>query len=108
MKQYNRAQQKRSDLISVEYYTSVESDDEGTYSARKNKRRPVLIDRKNDGEERHHSSGSSSENWSPEIQHQQGDEKKRISQHRVSTEDCRGHWVGSRIKDAAKDLKDAA
>ena len=70
MKQYNRAQQKISDLISVEYYTIIDCNDEGTPSARKNKRRTLLVDRKNDGEECHYSSGSGSENWSPEIQHQ--------------------------------------
>ncbi len=108
MKQYNRAQKKRLDLISVDCNTNLESDDEGTYSARKNKRRSLLIDRKNDGEECHYSSGSGAAYWSPEVQHQQSDAKKRICKHRVSIKDSRMYGLGSGIKDATKDIMDAA
>lgn len=108
MKQYNRAQQKRLDLISVDYHTNLESDDEAACATRKNKRRPLLVDRKNNGEGCHYPSGSSSANWSPEIQHQQSDAKERSCQHRISFEDSRVHGLGSGVKDAAKDMKDAA
>lgn len=108
MKQYNRAQQKILDLISVKYHTNLESDDEGTCATPQNKRRPLRVDRKNDGEECHHSSGSGQENWGSEIQHQQSDTEKRYCQHRVSAEDSRMHGLGSGIKTAAKDIKDAA
>lgn len=108
MKQYNRAQQKRLGLISVDYNTNLESDDEGTCATRKNKRRPLPVDRKNDGEECYHSSGSGQENWGSEVQHQQSDAQERSCQHRISAEDSRMYGLGSGIKTAAKDIKDAA
>jgi hypothetical protein len=102
-------QQKKLNLISVEYYTKSVVDEERVTATRKNKGRPVFFDRKGDGEGFYLSGGSGTKNWGPKVQHQQSDEKKRICEHRVSFEDGSELGPRSRIKSTAKaDIEEAA
>ena len=83
-------------------------DEERTGPGRKNKRRSLLPDRENHGEREDHASGSSPENRSPTLQHQQSDAAERGCEYRVLAEDSGEFGTRFGTTDAAEDIGEAA
>ena len=94
MRQYNRAKQKRLDLISVKCHTISIDDEEGAPSSRTNQRRTLLFNREDDGKGRHHAGGGCPEDRSPALQHQQGDAREKYRERRFSAENGGEHRFG--------------
>ena len=108
MKQYNRAKEKRMDLISVYDYTIDSDDGKRIHSCRQNKRSTVLHDSKDNGERGDQSGRSGSSNWGEAIQHQQSDAQKICGERGFSPEDGREHWSGCGTENAVQKIGDAA
>ncbi len=91
MKQYNRAEQRRIDLISVNEYTIHNGNETRTPSRRPHTNKALLLDPKDNGGGRHQSGRSGKKDRSGQTQHQQIDARKECCQHRLPAQDCREH-----------------
>lgn len=110
MKKYNRAQEKRKDLISVINYTTLDEYDKaakkitGCRSKGKQKGsgasgRVTQRDRKDDGKRRHQPRRSGSQNWCSKIQREQDNATEIFGKLRLFSENGRKHRPQRRIKD---------
>lgn len=99
MKKYDRAKQKRLNLISVSSYTNNEDDEETNAITRKSPRRSVSNRGNNDGEGWGLAKRACSKNWSPEAEYQQDHDKGESRQSGLPLEDDRGPGVGSGHQD---------
>lgn len=99
MKKYDRAKQKRLNLISVSSYTKNEDDEETNAIARTSSRRPFPNRGYNDGEGWGFTERACSKNWSTKAEHQQDHDEGKPRQGGLPFEDDRGPGVGSGHQD---------
>ena len=95
MKKYERAKQKRLNLISVTSYTNNEDDEETNAIARTSSRRPSPNRGNDDGEGWGFAERACPQDRSPEAQYQQDHDKGKPRQGGLPLEDDRGLRVGS-------------
>jgi hypothetical protein len=109
MKKYNRAQEKRNDLISVINYTTFESNDNTTEKPKRKgpkgqsesceTSRGITNDnRKCHGKRENKPRRNSAKNRSSKVQHQQDNEAEISCKHRFSCKDGRKYRLECRIK----------
>lgn len=101
MKKYERAKQKRLNLISVSSYTNNEDDEDTNAITRTSSRRSFPNRGNNDGERWGFAERACSKDWSPEAEHQQDHDESKPRQSGLPFEDDRGLGTGSGYQDQA-------
>lgn len=110
MKKYNRAQEKRNDLISVINYTISKEDDKAAPKLARKRSKGKLEghktsggtsdhDRKYDGKRRYKSGRSSQKNRSPKVQREQNHETEISSEFGFSHQNSGKHRSRCRTED---------
>ena len=91
MKPYKRTEQRKNELISVNYYTinNKNEGENGIQNCVPLERGVVFNDRKNHGDGINHPRGNGSEIGSAEVQHQQSDAREVCSDVGFSSQDGR-------------------